>query len=108
MICSEVVEFVSEYRAFVLEGELLDLRHYKGDFRLFPNTAVIDAAVGAYTHAPVAYGIDFGLTRDRQTLLVETNEAYSLGCYGLAPLLYSTLLEHRWNELTSSHKSILS
>ena len=101
VVCSEVVDFVSEYRGYVLDGELLDLKHYKGDFRLFPNTAVIDAAIAAYTHAPGAYGIDFGVTREGLTLLVETNEAYSLGCYGLTPLLYSTLLERRWNELSS-------
>jgi hypothetical protein len=101
VVCSEVVDFVSEYRAFVLDGEVLDLRHYKGDFRSYPDLSILDAAVASYANAPKAYGIDFGVTGDGKTLLVETNEAYSLGCYGLAPLLYSSLLERRWNELTS-------
>ncbi len=102
VICSDVVEFVSEYRCFVLDGEILDIRHYKGDFRVFPDVSIIDSAVAEYRHAPAAYGIDFGVTRDGRTLLVETNEAYSLGCYGLTPLLYSTLIERRWNELTKA------
>lgn len=99
VVCSDVVEFVSEYRAFVLDGEILDLKHYKGDFRVFPDVKVVDAAVSAYKVAPAAYGIDFGVTTDGRTLLVETNEAYSLGCYGLTPIFYSTLLERRWHEL---------
>ncbi len=100
VICSDVVEFISEYRAFVLDREILDLRHYKGDFRAYPDISVVESAVASYIDSPAAYGIDFGVTSDGRTLLVETNEAYSLGCYGLAPILYSTLLEKRWNELT--------
>ena len=100
VVCSEVVDFVSEYRAFVLDSEVLGLRHYKGDFRVFPAPEVIDSAVAAYSPSPAAYGIDFGVTGDGRTLLVETNEAYSLGCYGLTPILYSTFLERRWAELT--------
>jgi hypothetical protein len=102
VICSDVVEFVSEYRAFVLDSKILGLRHYKGEFRVFPDPGVIDAAVEAYRPSPRAYGIDFGVTVEGKTLLVETNEAYSLGCYGLTPLLYSTFLERRWTELTGT------
>jgi hypothetical protein len=102
VICSDVVEFVSEYRAFVLDSKILGLRHYKGEFRVFPDPAVIDAAVAAYHPSPRAYGIDFGVTAEGKTLLVETNEAYSLGCYGLTPLLYTTFLERRWAELTGA------
>jgi hypothetical protein len=104
VVCSEPMEFVSEYRAFILGNEVLGIRHYKGDFRRFLDVAVVEAAVAAYRPSPSAYGIDFGVTSDGRTLLVETNEAYSLGCYGLPPLLYSTLLERRWNELTSTTK----
>ena len=75
--------------------------HYKGEFRVFPDFSVVDAAVATYLPSPSAYGIDFGVTQDGRTLLVETNEAYSLGCYGLTPLLYSTFLECRWHELAT-------
>ena len=102
VICSEPVEFASEYRVFVVDRDILGLRHYKGDFRIFPDVQIIDEAVAAYSPGPSAYGIDFGVTSDGRTLLVETNEAYSLGCYGLTPLLYSSLIERRWNELTAA------
>lgn len=101
VICSDPVDFVSEYRVFVLDREILGIRHYKGDFRLFPDVRVIDAAIAAYITAPAAYGIDFGITSDARTLLVEVNEGYSLGCYGLSPVLYSSMIERRWNELTA-------
>lgn len=103
VVLSEIVDFISEYRVFVLDGEIIGLRHYKGDFRIFPDLGIIDSAIAAYHSAPAAYAIDFGITKEGRTLLVETNEAFSLGCYGLTPLLYSTLLERRWEELKSKH-----
>jgi ATP-grasp domain, R2K clade family 2 len=85
-----------------LDGEVLGIRYYKGDVRLFPDVTVIDRAIAAYTNSPAAYAIDFGIVADGRTLLVETNEAYSLGCYGLPELRYSSLIERRWQELLAS------
>jgi ATP-grasp domain, R2K clade family 2 len=102
VVASAVVEFRSEYRVFVLDGEILGIRHYKGDMRRFPDFAVIDRAIAAYSNAPAAYAIDFGIVEDGRTLLVETNEAYALGCYGLQELRYSSLIERRWQELLAS------
>ena len=36
VICSEVVDFVSEYRCFVKYGKILDVRHYRGDWSTAP------------------------------------------------------------------------
>jgi hypothetical protein len=102
VVTSEIVEFQSEYRAFVMDGEILGIHYYKGNIRLFPDFTVIDRAIAAYTSAPAAYAINFGIVADGRTLLVETNEAHSLGCYGLPELRYSSLIERRWQELLSS------
>ncbi len=97
--CSEVVNFVSEYRAFVLRGEVIGFKNYKGDFRLFPDFKVVDEAVAEFADAPVAYALDVGLTELGETLLVEVNDSFSLGCYGLSPIRYAKMIEQRWNEL---------
>jgi hypothetical protein len=31
--------------------------------------------------------------------LIEANDGFALGCYGLDPVIYATLLEARWCEL---------
>lgn len=99
VIASEVVNFVTEYRTFVLNGRLLSSKHYKGDFRRIPDFAVIEAAVARFVTCPVSYGIDFGLTDDGRTLLVEVNDAYSLGCYGLSPTAYARMIRARWEQM---------
>lgn len=35
--CSELVEFVAEYRCFIRYGQILDVRRYKGDWSVAPN-----------------------------------------------------------------------
>jgi hypothetical protein len=96
VILSEPVAMQSEYRVFVLHGEIIGCRHYKGDFRLFPDFQVIDAAIRDFEGAPSGYGIDFAVTNMGETVLVEVNEGFALGCYGLPALRYSSIIEARW------------
>jgi hypothetical protein len=100
--CSEVVEFISEYRNFVHRGELVGSRNYKGDFRVCPDYARVDEAVAAFADAPVAYSLDTGITRDGRTLVVEANDGYSLGFYGLHPVRYARMLQDRWSQMTAA------
>lgn len=99
---SSVVNFQSEYRVFVRYGQILDIKHYWGDPLIFPNARVIQRAIEDYTSAPDAYGIDFGVTNDGKTLLIEVNDAWALGCYGLESHLYAKFLLTRWAQLTNT------
>ena len=58
--------------------------------------------VDASGDAPAGYAADFGVTGDGRTLLVEINDGYSLGCYGLQHNLYAQLLSARWAELVGT------
>lgn len=62
-------------------------------------------AVAAYTSAPNAYALDIGLTAAGATLLIEVNEGYSVGSYGLPSLRYAKFLSARWAQLTSTEDS---
>jgi len=95
---SDPIGFISEYRCFVLDGELVGVKHYKGDWSKAPAREPVEAAVKAWK-GPRAYALDFGVTDDGRTLLVEANDGYSLGCYGLQPEIYARFIEARWEEL---------
>ena len=99
VLCSEPVDFAAEWRCFVRYGSILDVRPYAGDWHVHFDGDVVDAAVGAYRSAPAGYAMDFGVTVDGRTLLVEVNDGYALGCYGLQHNLYAKLLSARWAEL---------
>ena len=83
-------------------GHILSVRPYKGDWRKHYDYRVIENAVKEFTSAPAGYAIDFGLTDDGRTLLIEVNDGYALGCYGLFYIDYAKLLSARWAELTGT------
>ena len=97
--CADVVSFEAEFRTFVMHGEVIGVRPYKGDPLLFPDPDVIRNAVAAWRDAPAAWSLDVGVTSDGQTLLVEVNDSYALGAYGLPPMRYAAMIDARWQQL---------
>ena len=100
--CSEVVNFLAEYRTFIRYGSILDIRRYKGDFRMFPDVKIIENCVNDYYDSPKGYALDFGVTDKGATLLIEVNNTTSLGSYGLMYIDYAKLISARWAELTGT------
>lgn len=101
-ICSEIVNFLAEWRVFVRYGKIIDVRPYKGDWRIHFDPDVVEKAVKGFCTAPKGYAADFGVTDDGRTLLVEVNDGYALGSYGLFYPDYAKLLSARWAELTGT------
>jgi ATP-grasp domain, R2K clade family 2 len=100
--CSEPVNFLAEWRCFVRYGEILGVKHYFGDWRVHFDAQVIERAIAAYTSAPAGYAADFGVTDKGETLLIEVNDGYSIGAYGLFPPDYARLLASRWAQMSGS------
>ena len=53
----------------------------------------------SWKERPIGCSMDICVTKDGQTLLVEINDAYALGCYGLADVFYAKLISARWSQL---------
>lgn len=100
VLCSEPVSFVSEYRLFIHRGLIVDCRRYRGIYtRLVDIEGVGQDCVKAFKSAPVAYALDLGLTLEGKTLVVEVNDAFSLGAYGMPSIPYAQMVIDRWEEL---------
>lgn len=99
---SDYVNFVSEYRVFVLDGRILDCRNYRGDWSKAPNKEIIEAGVKVIGKNPIAYCIDWGVLDNGKTVLVEMNDGFSFGHYGLNPVYCAHMLSARWHELTTT------
>lgn len=102
VFCSEPVSLVAEWRCFVMRGQILDVRPYRGNWRVSFDASVVESAVAAYLSAPAGYGMDFGVTDDGRTLLIEVNDGYALGSYGLEYHAYARLLSARWAEMAGA------
>jgi len=100
--CSEVVEWTSEYRVYVISEKIVGVDLYAGDGKVALDSATVEAALAAYRvsgEAPSAYGIDFGVLATGQTALVEANDGYALGAYKISAGAYTDLVMTRWEEL---------
>ena len=96
---SNTIEIISEHRAFILNGSILDVRRYTGDWSVAPDKAFVEEVVRSYKNPPAAYTADIGVLKDGTNILIEINDGFSFGSYGLRPEFYAQMLHARWNEL---------
>lgn len=104
--CSEPVEFLSEWRYYVANGEILGYARYDDsldDNTKEPDLNIVTSAVTVMTDAggPAGYSLDFGVLISGETALVEANDGWALGYYkGTCKQVdYAKLLQVRWAEI---------
>jgi hypothetical protein len=92
---SSIVDFISEWRAFVWRGKLVGLQNYSGEFTMFPDVDRIHQMIKAFNTAPCAYTLDVGVV-DGVTCVVEVHDFFSCGLYGFADLQLLPLMVGGW------------
>lgn len=102
LYCSTLVNWFSEYRVFVNNSNIVGVKRYKGEDGLELDLDVVKNAVKDLENSQektAAYAIDFGILPTAETTLVEWNDGFALGSYGLDKEVYTDLLITRWEEL---------
>lgn len=99
VLVQEGVEFVSEWRASILRNRIVNVAHYLGDPLRFPDPSRMSAALNAFQNCPIACGMDWGITAAGETVLVEVNDGFALGNYGVRGYVYTAMIEARWRQL---------
>lgn len=102
VLCSELINFKTEWRCFIRYKEILDIRRYKGDWDTKIDLKPVQSAIEAFTSQPKSYALDFGINEKGEMILVEVNDGHSLGTYGLSSSNYAKFLSARWSELTQT------
>jgi hypothetical protein len=101
--CSEVVEIVSEHRVFMIHGRVVGTCHYDGAAAVPPEDGAVDAiCADVMTSVPAGCALDVAVLTDGTVVLIEGNDGYSLGRYGLDGETYAALLLARWAELVAA------
>lgn len=94
---------LTEWRVFVLDGGILDIRNYAGDPFLQPSKKFVQAVVNRLD-LPQPYILDVGVCKERGEFVVELNEAMGFGTYGLRPDLSAKIYLARWGQVRSKYK----
>ena len=97
--CSTPKNIVAESRCFVRYNQIMDNRQYKGDpFKVVSEQFAKDC-LETFESKPDAFAMDFGVTDTGEEVLIEVNDSYSLGAYGLFPTNYAKMISARWHQL---------
>lgn len=116
IFCSEKVQFLSEYRVYVIQGEIKGISNYQNSSNIekpIPlEKKVVNNAVKLFSQKGYkgkvldGYGIDFGVIKINEkyvTCLIEVNDGISLGFYkGISKKDYTNLLLIRWKQLCTT------
>ncbi len=105
-------KILSEWRIYVHKGEIVDARNYSGDFMNIPLHLWVQDRVDSLIDFPCAYTIDVGLIDERfefnnmswqeKPVVIEYNDFWSLGNYGVPNDLYLKLLSDRYFEIVKN------
>lgn len=107
----EPVVWLSEYRYYVMDGQVLGYGRYDDgpDNAPIPDAGAVEdmaKTLSASAGAPAAYVLDVGVLDGGETALVECNDAWAVGYYTgtLSPADYVQMLWARWSQLaTAAH-----
>ena len=79
LLCLDVVDYLSEYRIFILNSDIIGLKHYIGDIYAFPPATFVKQLAESLPNFTGT--IDIGQTLDNWNV-IEIHNAYSCGLYG--------------------------
>lgn len=109
VLVSEALNIKAEWRCFLLYDEIIDVRPYgmlidpkRKSYLSYYDKNVLQDMLNEFKNMenrPAACSMDICVTEDGRTLLMEFNDAYALGHYGLAPILYAKLISARWSQI---------
>lgn len=98
----EIVEIESEYRMYINCKKIVGMKHYRGNCLVFPDGKFIQDCVD-FSNSILdnhSYTLDFGVLEDGSTILIEVNDGWAIGNYGLEPLDYYYFVRNRWLQIT--------
>lgn len=109
VMVSEPLDIKAEWRCFICYDNILDVRPYgllldqkRDSFYYHYDSVVVKKMLDQFVtwkDRPIACSMDICVTNDNRTLLMELNDAYSLGSYGLPSIFYAKFISARWSQL---------
>lgn len=99
-------KLVSEWRIYVHNHKMIDARNYSGDFcEMFNRTYANYVINQNKSDFPVAYTMDIGIFEEEdgvqvpENVVIEFNDMWAIGNYGIPNDLYLRLLKDRYSEI---------
>lgn len=89
----------TEWRCYVNMGRIKDIRNYSGDPFITPNEDYIKSVIKENKDFPISYTIDVGVLENGDNVVIEFNDMWAIGNYGMDNCDYLSLLKQRYFEI---------
>jgi len=91
----------SEFRCYVHRNNVVDIRNYSGDLFCLPNEEYLNSVIDLNKtfDFPISYTIDIGVLENDENVVIEYNDMWAIGNYGMPNDLYLRLLRDRYFEI---------
>lgn len=94
-LMSDYIDMVAEFRVFVMQGMILDVRRYCGDMFVLPSERSLKEMIHSYKSAPPSYTLDVAVTANGDTVVIEVHPFVSCGLYGFTQEHYLPYMAHQ-------------
>lgn len=92
-------DILTEYRCYIHMNKCIDIRNYSGDIYTFIDSTYLDDVISSNKNFPIAYTIDLGVLANGENVVIEYNDMWAIGNYGMDNALYLRLLRDRYFEI---------
>jgi hypothetical protein len=89
----------TEWRCYIYMGRIKDIRNYSGDPFITPNEDYIKSIIKENKDFPISYTIDIGVLENGDNVVIEFNDMWAIGNYGIQNDTYLSLLRQRYFEI---------
>jgi hypothetical protein len=93
----------AEFRCYIHYNKVVDVKNYAGDLFCSPDKEYLDGVIKGNKDFPVAYTIDIGVLESGENVVIEYNDMWAIGNYGIPNDLYLRLLRDRYFEIIRSN-----
>ena len=101
-----IPNIVSEWRVYIHNNELEDLRNYSGEILKFPNMYDLKFLIASNrlkSILPKTYCIDVGILENGLNIVIEYNDMWAIGNYGVPNDIYLNMLKSRYFDIIGIH-----
>lgn len=90
----------SEFRCYIHRRRCVDIRNYSGDLFCSPDKNYLEDVIKSnIVDFPISYTIDIGVLESGENVVIEYNDMWAIGNYGISNDLYLQLLTERYFEI---------
>ncbi len=97
----ESIEWVSKWRCYICYDEIIGISFLKGDWHGIYDSKIVDQILESFkswNQRPMACAIDFVMTNEGKTILIECKDVFEIESNDLSNFKYARFLSARWSQ----------